>query len=92
MQVTKKCSRCGKERTYLLTIDEFEHFKDIKLCIECEEYVSKTARTILKETIDAYESELMGLRTQDAKRVEQIKSIVENLRKAVDRLGGDNNE
>ena len=92
MLLTKKCSRCGKEKTYLLTIDEFEHFKGTKLCVECEEYVSKNARTILKETIDAYENELMGLRRQDAKRVKQIKSIVENLRKAVDRLGGDNSE
>ena len=92
MLLTKKCSRCGEEKTYLLTIDEFEHFKDTKLCIECEEYVSKNARTILKETIDTYDNELMGLRMQDDNRVEQIKSIVENLSKAADRLGGDNNE
>lgn len=92
MLLTKKCSRCGEEKTYLLTIDEFEHFKDIKLCMECEEYVSKNARTILKETIDTYNNELMELRMQDDPRAEQIKSIVENLSKAIDQLGGDNNE
>lgn len=92
MLVTKKCSRCGKEKTYMVTIDELEYYKDLDLCDECEEYMSKNARTILKETIDTYENELMGLRTQDAKRVKQIKSIVDNLRKAVDRLGGGNNE
>ena len=92
MLLTKKCSRCGEEKTYMLTIDEFEHYKDLDLCVECEEYMSTNARTILKETIDTYENELMGLRRQDDKRVEQIKSIVENLKKAVDSLGGDNNE
>ena len=92
MLITKKCSRCGKEKTYMITIDELEHYKDLDLCDECEEYMNTNARTILKETIDTYENELMGLRRQDAKRVEQIKSIVENLSKAVDQLGGDNNE
>lgn len=92
MLLTKKCSRCGEEKTYLLTVDEYEHFKDIKLCIECEEYVSKNARTILKETVESYESELMGLREQDENRVEKIKSIIENLRKVLDQLEGANNE
>lgn len=86
MLLTRKCSRCGEEKTYMLTIDEFEYYKDLDLCVECEEYMNTNARTILKETIDSYENELMGLRMQDDRRVEHIKSIVKNLRKAVDHL------